>query len=34
MHFLSVEDFSLVDPSFDHSRDGRHGKDHTSNLLI
>ena len=24
----------MVDPSFDHSRAGRHGKDHTGNLLI
>ena len=29
-----MEDFSLINPSFDHSRDGRHGKDHTSNLVI
>ena len=29
-----MEDLSLVNPSFDHSRDGRHGKDHTGNLLI
>ena len=29
-----MEDFSQIDPPFDHSRDGRHGKDHTSNLLI
>ena len=34
MHFLSVEDFCLVNPYFDRSRDGRHGKDHTSNLLV
>ena len=29
-----MEDFSLINPSFDCSRDGRHGKDHTSNLVI
>ena len=34
MHLLSMEDFSLVNPSLDHSRDGRHGKDHAGNLLI
>ena len=34
MHLLGAEDLSLVNPSFDHSRDGRHGKDHTGNLLI
>ena len=31
---LDVEDLCLIDPPFDHNRDGRHGKDHISNLLI
>ena len=34
MHFLSMEDLSLIDPPFYHSGEGGHGKDHTSNLLI
>ena len=34
LHLLDVEDFSLIDPSFDHSRDGRHGKDHISDPLV
>ena len=29
-----MEDLGLINPPFDHSRDGRHGKDHTGNLLI
>ena len=29
-----MEDFSQIDPPFDHSRDGRHGKDHIGNFLI
>ena len=33
-HLLGVEDLCLIDPPFDRNRDGRHGKDHISNLLI
>ena len=33
-HLLGVENLSLIDPSFDCSKDGRHGKDHTGNFLI
>ena len=34
MHLLSMENCSLVNPSFDRSGDRRHGKDHVGNLLI
>ena len=34
MYFLSVEDFSLINPPFDRSEDGGHRKDHAGDLLI
>ena len=34
VHFLSMEDFGLIDPPFDSRGDGGHGEDHISNLLI
>ena len=33
-HLLSVEDLSLIGPPFDCSREGRHGEDHTGDLLV
>ena len=34
MHFLGAEDLGLIDPPFDHRRDGGHGEDHIGDFLV
>ena len=34
VHFLGVEDLGLINPPFDHRRDGGHGEDHIGDFLV